>query len=108
MLKLIGIGFIAGVGLLLAIAATRPDTFRVQRTTSVKAPQMKRSYSGAASGKGAIEITDTAAPSRVTWALQGPVPYLARLVHLFLDMDAMVGRDFDAGLASLKSIAEKP
>jgi hypothetical protein len=28
------------------------------------------------------------------------------VVHLFLDMDRMVGRDFEAGLANLKAIAE--
>jgi hypothetical protein len=46
------------------------------------------------------------AGTNVTWALEGRVPYLARIVHLFLDMDAMVGKDFEAGLASLKEIAE--
>ena len=44
--------------------------------------------------------------TRVTWALEGPVPYVAKIVHLFLDMDAMVGKDFESGLASLKKLAE--
>jgi uncharacterized protein YndB with AHSA1/START domain len=174
-LKRIGVGAAGVAAVLLVVAALRPDSFRVQRTASIKAPpekffplisdlravntwnpyerkdpHMKRSYHGAASGKGAayafegnkdvgkgaIEITDAAAPSRVamalrmrepfeadnrveftlsprgdgtevTWALQGPVPYAARLVHLFLDMDSMIGRDFEAGLVNLKAIAEK-
>jgi hypothetical protein len=42
----------------------------------------------------------------VTWAMQGAVPLLARLVHMVWDIDGMVGRDFEAGLASLKSLAE--
>lgn len=44
--------------------------------------------------------------TKVTWALEGPVPYVAKIVHLFLDMDAMVGKDFESGLAGLKKLAE--
>ena len=40
--------------------------------------------------------------------MQGPVPYFAKIVHLFVNMDAMVGRDFEAGLANLKLAAETP
>ena len=38
--------------------------------------------------------------------MHGPLPYLAKVVHLFFNMDTMVGKDFEAGLANLKSIAE--
>jgi hypothetical protein len=31
---------------------------------------------------------------------------LAKIVHLFFDMDRMVGRDFETGLANLKAIVE--
>ena len=111
---------------------------------------MKRRLSGAANGKGAVyawegnkdvgqgsmEITESAAPSRlairlnfvkpfeahnnvefsleprgattqVTWTMRGPVPYISKIIHLFVDIDRMVGGDFEAGLASLKAIAEK-
>jgi hypothetical protein len=44
--------------------------------------------------------------TQVTWSLQGPVPFAARIVHLFVDMDAMVGRDFETGLADLRKLAE--
>jgi carbon monoxide dehydrogenase subunit G len=43
----------------------------------------------------------------VTWAMQGPTPYLAKIMHVFIDMDSMVGKDFEAGLANLKTIVEK-
>jgi uncharacterized protein YndB with AHSA1/START domain len=159
----------------LAYAATIPDTFRVERAMSIKAPPekifalmndfrrwaawspyeikdpaMKRTYSGAASGKGAVyewdgdknvgkgrmEIADASPPSRirlkldmlkpfdahniveftldpeagatnVTWALNGHTPYFAKVVHMLLDMDRMIGKDFEAGLAQLKALAEK-
>lgn len=88
-------------------------------------------------GRGSMEIVETVVPSRitikldfvqpfeahnmvdfalaprgqttdVTWSMHGPVPYLARIVHMFMDMDRMVGNDFEAGLASLKTAAERP
>ncbi|HEX6829558.1 MAG TPA: polyketide cyclase, partial [Burkholderiales bacterium] len=42
----------------------------------------------------------------VRWAMQGPTPYFAKIIHLFIDMDRMVGKDFEAGLANLKAAAE--
>lgn len=163
---------IAGV---LGYAAIQPDNFRIARSTTIRAspekiyplmsdfrrgaewspyekkdPDMKRRYSGAASGKGAIyefegngeigagriEITEATPPSKVvlkldivkpihasntieytiapkgdvtevTWAMHGHQPLLARAMCLFFNMDKMVGADFEAGLASLKAIAEK-
>jgi hypothetical protein len=87
-------------------------------------------------GQGRMEIADAAAPSRVTldlhfvkpfearnrvdftlepksdatqviWAMEGPMPFISKVVCLFVDMDRIVGADFEAGLANLKAIAEK-
>jgi len=87
-------------------------------------------------GQGRMEIADAVAPSRVTlkldfvkpfeahnkvdftlepkggatevtWAMDGPMPFISKVVTLFVDMDRMVGGDFEAGLANLKAIAEK-
>jgi hypothetical protein len=44
--------------------------------------------------------------TNVTWAMQGHVPLLAKVLHLFVDMDRMCGDDFEVGLASLKTLAE--
>jgi hypothetical protein len=111
---------------------------------------MKRTYSGAATGKGAVyewegnnkagkgrmEITDTSPPSKVTinldfvkpfeahniveftlqaegdstnitWAMHGPSPYVAKVMGIFFNMDTMIGKDFETGLANMKAIAEK-
>jgi hypothetical protein len=160
---------------ILAYAATRPDIFRVQRSTTIKAPadrifpfindfhawtawspyetrdpDMKRTYGGASSGKGAtyawdgnrhvgaghMEILEAPAPSRVTikldfsrpfeghntadftlepqgdatkvsWAMHGPALFVGKVMGIFIDMDAMIGKDFEAGLANLKALAEK-
>ena len=175
MLKKAALVVAALVVVLLVYAATRPDTLHVERAAGVKAPPeeifplisdfhrwtswspyekrdpaMKRTYSGAPQGKGAVyewegnsevgqgrmEITDTADPSRVTikldfikpieghnvaefalvpqggttnvtWSMDGPSPYLGKLIGVFVNMDRMIGTDFEAGLANLKAIAEK-
>lgn len=169
------IGLVVIVGGLVAYASTRPDEFRVQRTTLVKAPperiypliadlqawktwspyerkdpKMMRTFSGPQAGVGAayawdgdknvgsgrMEITE-ATPTKVvfrleffkpfeatnaatfslspagdgtnvTWSMDGRNKLLNKVVCLFMDMDKMVGTDFEAGLASLKAIAEKP
>lgn len=43
----------------------------------------------------------------VTWAIHGPSPLISKVVSLFMNMDTMIGRDFEAGLANLKALAEK-
>jgi hypothetical protein len=174
MLIPIAIGAAGLLGGLFTYAATRPDTFRVQRSTLVHAPPeaiaphltdfrrwsawspydkldpgMKKEYGGAASGPGAVYAWDSrkagagrmeireasarrvviqmdfirpfkanntteftlepeGAATRVTWAMHGPQPFVARLMCVFIDMDRLVGKDFVAGLASLKAVAESP
>ena len=175
MLKKVAFMVVVLIIALLAYAATRPDTFRVERATSIQAPPekifalindlhswgawspyekkdpaMKRSLSGAPNGKGAVyawegnkevgkgrmEITESSPPSRVTmkldfvapfeahnivdftldpggdatnvtWAIHGPSPFISRVIGIFCDMDRMIGKDFEAGLANLKAVAEK-
>jgi hypothetical protein len=43
----------------------------------------------------------------VTWVMFGPRSFLEKAVCLFLDMDAMVGGDFEQGLANLESVVRK-
>jgi len=45
--------------------------------------------------------------TRVTWAMHGPQPFFNKIVSVFINMDRMIGADFEAGLANLKAIAEK-
>ena len=44
----------------------------------------------------------------VTWTMTGPTPFPAKIVHVFFDMDRMVGGDVEAGLAAMKLAAERP
>ena len=43
----------------------------------------------------------------VVWTMEGPQPYLAKLMGVFVSMDAMVGKDFEAGLTAMKAAAER-
>jgi uncharacterized protein YndB with AHSA1/START domain len=45
--------------------------------------------------------------TRVTWAMTGPANYVHNLMTTFFSMDKMVGGQFEAGLASVKTLAEK-
>jgi uncharacterized protein YndB with AHSA1/START domain len=42
----------------------------------------------------------------VTWLMHGPAPLMNKVMQVFMNMDEMIGKDFAAGLASLKRIAE--
>ena len=43
----------------------------------------------------------------VTWSMEGPAPFVSKLMQVFMSMDSMVGKDFEAGLANMKAAAEK-
>ena len=42
----------------------------------------------------------------VTWTMAGTNNFMAKAFGLFMNMDKLVGADFEKGLAQLKSIAE--
>lgn len=44
--------------------------------------------------------------TRVTWAMDGENNFAAKAMGMFMDMDAMIGKDFEAGLANLGALAE--
>lgn len=50
---------------------------------------------------------DGADESLVTWELKAPASLFARVMANFVNMDKMIGGDFEIGLARLKAICEK-
>ena len=42
----------------------------------------------------------------VTWSMTGNNNFMAKAIHLFMNMDKMIGGQFEKGLASMKSIVE--
>ncbi len=178
-IAIIAVVLAIAIAIVLILAATKPGRFSVQREISVKAPPekifplindfhqwglwspyenkdpaMKRSYSGAANGKGAVygwdgdrnvgsgrmEILDISAPAKivikldffkpfeghntaeftmlpqgdatnlttdVTWLMHGPAPFMSKVMQVFMNIDNMIGKDFEVGLANLKRLTEK-
>ncbi len=53
-------------------------------------------------------LRDEAGATDVLWAMDGPMPYISKVMSLFVGMDSMIGPDFEAGLAKLKTVAEQP
>jgi uncharacterized protein YndB with AHSA1/START domain len=44
--------------------------------------------------------------TEVSWRMHGPANLMSKLMGVFMDMDTMVGRDFEDGLQNLRPIAE--
>lgn len=44
--------------------------------------------------------------TEVTWAMHGPQTFMGKVMSVFISMDAMVGKDFEKGLANMKAAAE--
>jgi len=42
----------------------------------------------------------------VTWSMSGDKNFMAKAIHLFMNMDKMIGGQFEKGLAEMKSIVE--
>jgi uncharacterized protein YndB with AHSA1/START domain len=163
------------IAVVLAYAATKPSTFRIQRSVTIQAapekifalindfhnwsrwapqdredPAMKRTFHGPESGlgaasewdssgsagKGQMSIIESASPSRiavqvdfvkpfeahnlnefalepagtgtkVTWSMHGTNVYFMKLMSIFVNMDSMAGKHFEAGLQNLKAAAER-
>jgi uncharacterized protein YndB with AHSA1/START domain len=55
---------------------------------------------------GAIGDSGKHAMTKVTWAMDGQQPLMSKVMGLFLNIDAMVGADFEKGLQQMKAIAE--
>ena len=174
-IAVIAVIFAVVIVVVLILAATKPDTFSVQRAATVqspperifaaisdfrqwgawspwenKDPAMTRSFGGAASGRGAVyawdgnknvgsgrmEILEASSPSKivikldflkpfeahntaeftmlpqgdvtnVTWVMHGPAVFMSRVMQVFINMDRMIGKDFEIGLANLKRLTEK-
>jgi hypothetical protein len=46
--------------------------------------------------------------TEVIWTMSGKNEFIAKAMHAFMNMDRLVGADFERGLANLKSLAEAP
>jgi hypothetical protein len=170
----IGIAVLVLIIATVAFIATRPPSFRYQRSAHVSAPphsvfaiindlhqwsrwspydkrdpNMKKSFGGPAEGPGASytwngnnqvgegrltiqeskpdevvrmklefsrpfkatnEVNFVLVPSeggtRVSWIMDGKKNFMSKAMSLVMDMDKMVGTDFEQGLANLNTVAQ--
>jgi len=47
------------------------------------------------------------AETELTWAMFGPAPLMNKIMSTVMNLDKMIGGDFEVGLANLKALAEK-
>ncbi|WP_290643515.1 SRPBCC family protein [Aquabacterium sp.] len=45
--------------------------------------------------------------TEVIWSMQGPANLISKVIGVFINMDKMVGRDFEDGLVNLQQIAKE-
>jgi uncharacterized protein YndB with AHSA1/START domain len=45
--------------------------------------------------------------TNVIWAMHGPAPLMHKVMQVFMNMDRMIGKDFETGLANLRTAAER-
>lgn len=60
----------------------------------------------AAKNRTNFNFDKTGEGTTVTWAMSGNNGFGGKLMDLFMDMDTMIGADFEKGLASMKTVAE--
>ncbi|MBX3176727.1 MAG: SRPBCC family protein [Candidatus Hydrogenedentes bacterium] len=60
----------------------------------------------AATNTAVFTFAESGGATSVTWSMEGRNNFLAKAFNLLMDMDAMVGGDFEKGLAAMKSAAE--
>jgi len=60
----------------------------------------------AATNAATFTFTKTAEGTKTTWAMDGNNNFVSKAFHLVMNMDKMIGPDFERGLASMKAAAE--
>ena len=59
-----------------------------------------------ATNSATFTFAKTAAGTKTTWAMDGNNNFVSKAFHLVMDMDKMIGADFERGLAAMKTAAE--
>jgi uncharacterized protein YndB with AHSA1/START domain len=169
------LGAVLLAAVVLLFAATKPSTFHIEKSVTVHAPPeklyaliadfhkwpqwapqdredqtMRRTYSGAASGPGAVSewtskgsagagqmtitaaavsstvdvvvdwdqpfkvrnahrftLTPTGSVTQIVWSADGQNLYMMKVLEVFVGVNGLMGKHFEAGLRNLKKIAEQ-
>lgn len=60
-----------------------------------------------ARNKTVFSLTPRDGGTQVRWEMNGTSPFMFKVMSLFTNMDQMIGKDFEAGLANMKAAAEQ-
>jgi hypothetical protein len=60
----------------------------------------------AATNTATFDIKAAGDKSDVTWSMEGHNNFMAKAFSLFMNMDQLIGKDFEKGLAQMKTVAE--
>ncbi|MET0793073.1 MAG: SRPBCC family protein [Polyangiaceae bacterium] len=60
----------------------------------------------AATNQATFELTPNAAGTEVKWSMEGENGFVAKAFCLVVDMDSLVGKDFETGLSNLNQLAQ--
>ena len=60
----------------------------------------------AATNQATFKLTPSDAGTKVSWSMEGTNGFMGKAFSVFVDMDAMVGKDFEQGLANLNTVAQ--
>ena len=100
----------SGKGASYAFESTKAGTGSIEIVDTVPASRVTMKLTMIKPIKADNRVVFTLEPegdtTRVTWAMDGGVPFVGKVIHLIFNMDKMVGRDFEAGLAELKALTE--
>ena len=53
-----------------------------------------------------FQLEPRAADTKVSWVMTGQNNFVSKIMCVFASMDSMIGKDFEAGLSSLKQVSE--
>jgi uncharacterized protein YndB with AHSA1/START domain len=60
-----------------------------------------------ASNRASFVLTPMEAGTELVWSMEGPATLINKVMDQLMNMDRMVGRDFEAGLANLRGLVER-
>lgn len=101
----------SGIGSRYAWESSKVGTGRMEVTGQQpgRALQVKLDFLKPFEAHNQAEFTLQPAPdgtTEVAWRMHGPANLVSKVMGVFMDMDKMVGRDFEDGLQNLRQIAE--
>lgn len=68
--------------------------------------ETKLRFEGMGESKASLSAADADGGTKITWAMDGGMPFPWSVMGLFMNMDKMLGSDFEKGLTKLKTIME--